>query len=699
MNSPSSLSVTNTPAQNKGAMPLRIATLALHHGEGLPLELAQEQPIELLLEQFGPTLEKAIDLVTIGEMVWLKSPSDSLLLLPAIDAAKRKLHPHAYMAGLQFASTAQTSLNMAMAQAKRAVAALGQHLTVDNNDSQAQFTALFQLVHDIGRRNLRRLSGDNTYKQHYWFNPPHQARVAALSLTDEQQRDAVTNMTLVLTQGTGRIKARSLLNASQLFFPLTGTSEAELNQQLWTLAAKLDAISSVQQLLTLMQTNLNHFAENRAGRFAMVLQANGIAAMQQEIAAMSDALSKLFSTQGQYKTPAGSYFSAAPLGQSQLAFVYPGVGTVYQGMLSELHLYFPALYARLEQQGELQAMLQSHAIYHSDKSVAANMSLDALAIAGVGASYLLTKLLVDEFDIKPKFALGYSMGEAAMWASLDVWRDPHQLITKTQTDPLFTSVISGDLTAVRQAWQLSNDESIEWNSFVVRSTPEPITALLDRYPRVYLAITQGDTCVIAGCQHSCQALLKELGKRGIAANRVTAMHTPPALTQHQAVIEFYRQPLLDEATSHEVKFISAADTGKGKDCCVAATSGQLDSQCIAESIADTFCNTLDFTGLIHSAKRQGAKLFVEVGADRQNCTLIDKILKDDSQTTHCCTVPVNAKGGSDTSTLLKAIGQLISHRVPVSLTVLQLGLKRELDKLPNDSAPSHHANPLLQGEA
>ncbi|MCZ8497958.1 hypothetical protein O9929_05245 [Vibrio lentus] len=64
-------------------------------------------------------------------------------------------------------------------------------------------------------------------------------------------------------------------------------------------------------------------------------------------------------------------------------------------------------------------------------------------------------------------------------------------------------------------------------------------------------------------------------------------------------------------------FISAAGLPTGAPI-------NIDSDSIARSIADTFCSTLDFTATI-GARQQGARLFVEVGADRQTSTLIDKI--------------------------------------------------------------------------
>ncbi len=103
-----------------------------------------------------------------------------------------------------------------------------------------------------------------------------------------------------------------------------------------------------------------------------------------------------------------------------------------------------------------------------------------------------------------------------------------RLIKMTQTSPIFTTAISGELTAVREAWQLDDNETITWNSFVVRSEPEAIQTLLPEFPHAYLAIIQGDTCVLAGCENDCRALLKK--------NWVNAVLQPiesPQCTRHR----------------------------------------------------------------------------------------------------------------------------------------------------------------------
>lgn len=700
----------------KSEMPLRIALLVL------PAPLAVNEPemaqqlsqllpdlhqsallsttelVTIKVDDFEANLTATIDAIEQGKLVQISTETSSLLMMHALKAAQNRIHPHAQLAAMQIhaeptsaikaladATIADRAMTQALSQAKRKLDSVSKRFDLPQLDSTQQFNAVYDLIVELASRTHHRDAesiGPKQATSHYWFTDHHQARVMAINLTNSAS--SANCISFVISQGTGFIAPKSIINAKRLQFIVSADTQAELLTELGKLKTKLTETltANADSQLTVMRDNLVAFEDSNA-TYAITLQASSLEAMLQELNAMSEVLPQVISEKGQYRTPAGSYFTAEPLGSKAsggLAFVYPGVGTVYSDMFSELHGYFPSLYSQLEREGDLKSMFQADAIYNLDPKVTPAMHLGDLAIAGVGSSYLLTQLLVKEFNITPNFALGYSMGEASMWASLGVWNDPHALIEKTKTDPLFTSAISGKLTAVRKAWQLTNDDTeIVWNSFVVRSPAEPIKALLAEFPHAYLAIIQGDTCVIAGCETQCRELLAKMKKRGIAANRVTAMHTSPAMEEHGSVDEFYTQSL-QESLPTDIKFISAASG----DTTVSNTQGKLDSQVVARSIADTFCNTLDFTALIHSAQKQGAKLFVELGADRQNCTLIDKIAKLDrscggeASSYPCCTVPVNAKGGSDVTCLLKALGQLISHRVPLSLQPLIDGLSREI---------------------
>ncbi|CAK1715027.1 PfaB family protein [Vibrio crassostreae] len=668
------------------AMPLRIALLAQPaNAAELSADLSPSLPdiVTVVVDgNFNQALAHAIEVVNQGNVVklCLDSHSPSLVMLSALTAAQNKIHPDAYLAGFVDTATGD-SIQLALDIARRPAPDLSHQQQHSDLSASQQFDELLNMVNAISSRSL---------PNHYWFTEPNKARVAALTFNHGSQNAT----SLILTQATGLQEPKPLLSSERLMFVVSGCEQSELVSQLASLREELKCVNesadSKLAIATLMHSNLSHFqsVQHNVVRGAnIVIQAASIEAALQEITAIENALPKVMADNSQYKTPAGSCFSPMPQSKGGVAFVYPGVGTVYPGMLREFHHHFPQLFARLEREGNLKEMLQADKTYAED---AQEMSLSELAIAGVGSSYLLTQLLCDEFKVQPDFALGYSKGEASMWASLNVWKNPHALIEMTQTSPIFTTAISGELTAVRQDWRLNGDEGIQWNSFVVRSDAQAIEALLPEFPRAYLAIIQGDTCVLAGCESTCRALLKKLGKRGIAANRVTAMHTTPALSQHSQVQEFYTQPLFDELPKH-IRFISAAGLPTGAPI-------NIDSDSIALSIADTFCSTLDFTALIQSARQQGARLFIEVGADRQTSTLIDKINRSDNVADQYCTIASNAKGGDDVVTLIKCIGQLITHQIPLSVEPLIQGLEQQITTAKQLSGVSQGSAVNHQGE-
>lgn len=636
-------------------------------------------------------LGQATTAIEQGKLVELKFEDGNLpqylYLLDGLRAAKLRLHAHAFIAGFAAGNevtdvaNAATVANKALAAAKRSPAQTVQHQTVANTLNEA-FVALRQGVTALAARTQAPLKGttgikqtnDTNHQTGYWFSDQHQARVLCLNLVAKtsHQADESRNLSqsLVLTQGTQLAAPKALVDENRLFVPISGDSINELKAKLFQLLSSLD-IGALDTSFASHQLAFLFERYDANAPLALVLMAASSDDLKLEAKAMLTALENdAIRHHGQhFKTPAGSCFTAKPLGDAGLTFVYPGVGTVYANMFNNLHEYFPALYHQLEREGDLSAMLQSPQIYAANVKTAAGMSLSQQAISGVGASYLFTKLLTQVFNIKPKMALGYSMGEAAMWASLDVWQTPHAMINATENSDIFNHAISGELTAVRRAWQLADNEAIVWNSFVVRADSHEIKALLPEFPRAYLAITQGDTCVIAGCEASCKALLATLGKRGIAANRVTAMHTAPAMLVHGQVQDFYTQALKPEALKPKaqdlpIRFISAAQTAPVI----------VDSHSIGRAIADTFCSPLDFSALIQNATEQGARLFVEVGADRQTSTLIDKIshAHASQSTANAATAAIacNAKGADAITSLLKCLAQLISHRVPLSLAPL-----------------------------
>lgn len=710
------------------------------HIEVKPAESATEKPLRLALclveeeQSLAPKLRTALRTIAfdsnqVPDWPWLVAevkagaslslvlPSKQrLLLLSAVDAAQARLHPQALLQALSHgAHKPQQLLKQAWQQAKRPEVEERDTLFLEQPLQLEQLC--LQLEAFAKRRQVQKMAG-----------LPFQGKSLALVFSSPA-------MALILSQGTalsGSCDKTALSSScvSGLAFGKESTSGLCSQGAPWLLPLTL--IANPKTLLSEAQTAL----QQAKSRLSQSMSADALARwLTDELKTLEQSFSGTAPEGGEYYslaligrdaaeliaeselllgqlrkitslaevpeleliTPNGSVFCAQPLGPARLCFVYPGVGTAYHGMLGALKQAFPKSYADFEAAATAENVAlctllptalsdisytsalsdASKETTLSDKeeatpSPAPTMTLAEQAVAGVGASVLLTQILRREFKLRPAFAIGYSMGEAAMFAANGVWDKPFALVKPTLESRIFSEQISGALTAVRHEWQLDARDAIGWNSFLLRIDADSITPLLQNpaYSRVYLAIRQGPSCVLAGDEAQCRALIKSLGKRGVAANRVTAMHTPAALRVKPELTAFYDRPLSGELEQPQPVYISAGSEQPLK-------PARLERKPIAETIATCFSQPLDVESLLQRARKHGAQLFLEVGADSQTSSIIQamagKQLSSDIKAFGC---DRKHSGAADNKALLKALARLISHRVPLATAALYPQLAR-----------------------
>lgn len=692
------------------------------HIEVKPAESAAEKPLRLALclveeeQSLAPKLRAALRTIAcdnnqVLDWPWLVAevkagaslslvlPSKQrLLLLSAVDAAQARLHPQALLQALSHgAHKPQQLLKQAWQQAKRPEVEERDTLFLEQPLKLEQLC--LQLEAFAKRRQVQKMAG-----------LPFQGKSLALVFSSPA-------MALILSQGTalsGSCDETALSSScvSGLAFGKESTSGLCPQGAPWLLPLTL--IASPKTLLSEAQTALQQ-AQSRLSQsmsadalaywltdelktleqsfsgtapegceyYSLALIGTDAAELIAESELLLGQLQKITSLaelpELELITPNGSVFCAKPLGPARLCFVYPGVGTAYHGMLGALKQAFPRSHADFEAAATAENVALSTLLPTalSDKeeatpSPAPTMTLAEQAVAGVGASVLLTQILRREFKLRPAFAIGYSMGEAAMFAANGVWDKPFALVKPTLESRIFSEQISGALTAVRHEWQLDARDAICWNSFLLRIDADSITPLLQNpaYSRVYLAIRQGPSCVLAGDEAQCRALIKALGKRGVAANRVTAMHTPAALRVKPELTAFYDRPLSGELEQPQPIYISAGSEQPLK-------PARLERKQIAETIATCFSQPLDVESLLQRARKHGAQLFLEVGADSQTSSIIQamagKQLSSDIKAFGC---DRKHSGAADNKALLKALARLISHRVPLATAALYPQLAR-----------------------
>ncbi len=719
------------PAESAAEKPLRLALCLVEEEQSLAPKLRAALRTIAFDSNQVPDWPWLVAEVKAGASLSLVLPSKQrLLLLSAVDAAQARLHPQALLQALSHgAHKPQQLLKQAWQQAKRPEVEERDTLFLEQ-PLQLELLCL-QLEAFAKRRQVQKMAGLPFQGKSLALasNSPAMALIlsqgTALSgycdktaLSGSCDKTALSDSCLnssgvsglafgkESTSGLCPQGAPWLLPLTLIASPKTLLSEAQtaLQQAQSRLSQSMSADALAYWLtdeLKTLEQSFSGTAPEGCEYYSLALIGRDAAELIAESELLLGQLRKITSLaelpELELITPNGSVFCAKPLGPARLCFVYPGVGTAYHGMLGALKQAFPRSHADFEaaataENVALSTLLPtalsdasnetalsdiSCASALSDKaeatpSPAPTMTLAEQAVAGVGASVLLTQILRREFKLRPAFAIGYSMGEAAMFAANGVWDKPFALVKPTLESRIFSEQISGALTAVRQEWQLDARDAICWNSFLLRIDTGSITPLLQNpaYSRVYLAIRQGPSCVLAGDEAQCRALIKALGKRGVAANRVTAMHTPAALHVKPELTAFYDRPLSGELEQPQPIYISAGSEQPLK-------PARLERKQIAETIATCFSQPLDLESLLQRARKHGAQLFLEVGADSQTSSIIQamvgKQLSGDIKAFGC---DRKHSGAADNKALLKALARLISHRVPLATAALYPQLAR-----------------------
>jgi len=405
-------------------------------------------------------------------------------------------------------------------------------------------------------------------------------------------------------------------------FPLAGENQTDLAHQLHALEKTIETNRSIRRSA---EDTLAAFQRRAEGTYALMVVGYTREELLEEIQFMQKGIPSAFETGSEIKTPKGTYFTANPLGRSgKVAFVYPGVGSAYVGLGQAIFHLFPKIYEQLSQMtADMGELLKEKELYPRSREsltfdqmwkMELRMRKDIMTISRSGMAFfaLYTMILRDVFKVTPDCALGYSMGEPGMLASLGVWPDPLQLNDRFRNYPTFRERIHGRLDAVREYWGLaannSNDEKI-WE------------------------------------------VIKKLDCKYYALNLNLAIHCDPVRLEYDRLVDLYTLPV---NSSPGIKFYSSS--------CYKPIP--IRSKAVGHSIAKAFCETVDFPRLVNQAYKYGARVFIEMGSRKFCCNLIEKILEGKDY----LAVPMNIKGTKDQTSVVRVLAQLVSHRVPVELS-------------------------------
>jgi acyl transferase domain-containing protein len=273
-----------------------------------------------------------------------------------------------------------------------------------------------------------------------------------------------------------------------------------------------------------------------------------------------------------------------------------------------------------------------------------------LVRVGVTLAYAHTALLRHALGLRPRWALGYSLGEVALYACLGFYQGPRAALRRLCDGDLGRAEIAGPMTLVRQQWGLPParpGEPPPWESQVFALSRGEVGALLADEPRVFL--TQVNTpreVVLSGEPAALRRLAARLSAAGTVLPVALALHCELTRAAHA---ELLRLAPAESQPCPGLTFYSSAYNAVVPH----------NARAVGRAVVECFCRTVDFPALVETVYAGGARVFVEVGPRRNCSTWVEAILAGREH----AAVPLDNKGVGDAASWGRALAQLLAHRV------------------------------------
>ena len=452
-------------------------------------------------------------------------------------------------------------------------------------------------------------------------------------------------------------------------FPIVGENRDQLLDRIEELQ---NTIENEETLAAVANQAFKKFQQNPHSSYTVAILGRNRQEVTRELKAAIKGINLAFEKGEDWQTPLGSYFTAQPLGkQGEIAFVYPAAVNSYVGIGRNLFRLFPKTHddIAIKSADSFAADLSSLVFPRSLNKLSMRQvekleqqfleNSSAIFETDIIFAKLITTIIREDFQIKPRFAFGYSLGETSMISAIGVWSNFNQGIKSFHSSPLFSNRLSGPKNAVREYWGLPSQEKSPdqnfWGNYVLMTTPEQLRKFLQYEKYAYLTqINTPEEVIIAGDPTACERVIKTLGCNAFRAPFDHVIHCEAMHSEYGEIARVNRLPV-PENISDIILYSSAK-----------YAPIPIESNAIADSIAQGLSQQIDFPKLVNRIYNDGAKIFIETGAGNVCSRWIDKILGNKA---HVC-VSLNRRGLDDHTGLLKALAKLLSHQISMDLSPL-----------------------------
>ncbi|MFP4446042.1 MAG: SDR family NAD(P)-dependent oxidoreductase [Desulfosudaceae bacterium] len=483
-----------------------------------------------------------------------------------------------------------------------------------------------------------------------WFAAPDQPRRAGVSAFGF----GGTNFHAVLEEYTGPAEKTSAGSPrpdweSELFV-FQGPDSGTVQQALQALAKRLDQTPE-PPLKDLAYTQALAMPADNAVRLAVVAVA--VKDLREKLAIAGDLLAK---EEAEGSHPAGIYFSRRPAAdRGKLAFVYPGQGSQYTGMLTELALAFPRVREVLERFDRhlspvfcdgLTRLIYPPPAWSAEEKEADETALKETNVtqASMGAVDTAMHELLTSLGAVPDMTAGHSYGEypalfaAGVMAEADLAR----------------------LSEARGRFIIEAAGAEPGTMAAVRAAEAEVAPLLENRDQVWIAnLNSPQQTVISGSEAGVSAALEILAQQGIRGKAI-----PVACAFHSPIVNGARSRLADLLEKMALRSPDRPVYSNTTAACFADDPAE-----IRQLLARQLVSPVRFTEEVRAMYAAGARIFVEVGANAVLTGLIKTILADKPHQA----LATDKKGRSGLDQLQHTLAKLAAAGVALNLERLYDG--------------------------
>jgi acyl transferase domain-containing protein/NAD(P)H-dependent flavin oxidoreductase YrpB (nitropropane dioxygenase family)/NAD(P)-dependent dehydrogenase (short-subunit alcohol dehydrogenase family) len=445
---------------------------------------------------------------------------------------------------------------------------------------------------------------------HHSTESPRRAGVSALGFGG-------TNFHVVLEEYSGdyleHLRDASFRAWPSELFVWTGRTRRDLLKGVRTLGEALSGGAS-PSLAGLAFAWAHWDRQKRSGMDGGRLSLAIVASSLEDLAEKMRSAAAFFEGSGKdLSDPRGVYFTEKPLGlEGKVAFLFPGQGSQYVNMLSDLAIQFPQIRDCFEcsdriLEARLPRPLSSYifpiSVFSEEEDRATRQALAQTQVAqpAMGTADLAMLHFLDAVGIKPDMVAGHSYGEIVALCAAGAL---------TQEDLI-------SLSEARARFIVDSGRGDHGAMAAVSAGVEAVEEFLKGKEQLWVAnVNAPQQTIISGSRSEVEEAIKRFGALGIQAARI-----PVSCAFHSPMVAHASRPLMD--------FISRLRLGAPRlkvFSNVTAHPYPESGELVSQQLIQHLVSRVDFVRQIEAMYEEGARIFVEVGPGKVMTGLTRQIL-------------------------------------------------------------------------